>query len=186
LSGKARVVIENRIQKLRSEPTIPFNSPDCICLKDDSKGQVVALIKYRTGSSEVTQPQESPYDNLRNFIRAEAFPEHSFLVIRRECLHALERKVVSNLNNKEELSEENVYQPYCDPNHPHEVNELRIAIEAWTKIYKDALEGFRPPKGHAKFMINWLAERYPKLTDRAVTRIVTLMNPNQKGGSMKS
>ena len=61
--------------------------------------------------------------------------------------------------------------------------ELKMAIEAWSVLYKDK-EKERPFGGHKYQIIRWLEENAMHLSENAMMRIATLINPYRAGGAL--
>jgi hypothetical protein len=75
---------------------------------------------------------------------------------------------------------ENDDNPLSSDNQP---KELKIANEAWEKLYGTKSPKQRPHRGHIKYITDWLSKNYPTLSIRARGRIATMINPNPHGGT---
>lgn len=74
--------------------------------------------------------------------------------------------------------------PYLDAKHEWHAPELALAVEAWMAIFADSQ--FRLRGKTAKTHVNrWLSARNARLSDNAMARIATLVNPRdaKKGGA---
>jgi hypothetical protein len=59
--------------------------------------------------------------------------------------------------------------------------ELSIAIQAWDAVLKCNPD--RPKSGSRRQLLEtWLETHHSKLSNAAKNRVVTLLNPNKKGG----
>jgi len=96
---------------------------------------------------------------------------------------AKKRGLLKWKSTKEKLSETNVEMTYLNTKHPFFAKELKIAVEAWTELYEKNPPKGTPIGGHKTYIHNWLKEKYPNLSNRAVERITTVINPNPKGGA---
>ena len=124
--------------------------------------------------------QNRPYNHPDNYYPAGGMPDDSILVVRTQALIDLQE----NLSAKE-LKGSNAKDLAKDLNEEHlfYAQELKIAIEAWTELYRNNPPQSPPKGGHKKHITKWLEENYPKLGQRALDRIATVINPNPKGGA---
>jgi hypothetical protein len=65
--------------------------------------------------------------------------------------------------------------------HPFHSEELAVAVSVWEALYA-ARSGIKPKGGHKKFITDWLRDNHPGLSNEAMERIATLVNPNKRGG----
>jgi hypothetical protein len=68
------------------------------------------------------------------------------------------------------------------PCHPCYSEELAVAVAAWKELYSVS-NGAKPNGGHKKLISDWVRNAYPTLSNEAVGRIATLVNPDKKGGA---
>lgn len=70
-----------------------------------------------------------------------------------------------------------------DEDHEWHANELRIAYLAWLELYGVEPPESKPSGGHKSFIISWLKKNHPQLSQNALERISTVVNPNPSGGA---
>ena len=78
---------------------------------------------------------------------------------------------------------EDALTPYLDPEHQWYSEDLDAAVKAWMALYADG--GFKKKSlGHKVQIESWLKKHRPHLrSDYARENIVTVVNPNKKGGN---
>lgn len=81
--------------------------------------------------------------------------------------------------------------PFLDVEHEFYAEELRIAVEAWIKLYEKTSPQKKFKLGHRMRIEKFLKEKYSKekyrkFGDTKFMRIATVINPNSKGGLPKS
>ena len=84
------------------------------------------------------------------------------------------------MENKEARPNIDINCPaYLDPNHEYYSAELAIAIEVWQKLYESGtIRANRAGKKQIKDLLEGRG-----LSNEAINRISTLVNPNKKGGA---
>lgn len=70
--------------------------------------------------------------------------------------------------------------PYLDPNHKHYSKELAVAVNTWCTLY-DKDGAYKANRSHKDQIKATLAGN--GLSDAAIDRIATLVNPNKAGGA---
>lgn len=96
-----------------------------------------------------------------------------FLITRKE-LHRFEA------NALQEAIHPKTAEPYLDPSHNHYSKELAVAVNAWRTLY-DKGGAYKAKKSHKEQIKATLAGN--GLSDAAIDRIATLVNPNKAGGA---
>ena len=85
----------------------------------------------------------------------------------------------------EELKQQGGYSareiPYLSPQHEYYSLELAAAVNAWMALYKDG--GHKNKFGYKSQIEDYLRNHYPELSDRAIERIATVVNPHKRGGA---
>ena len=74
--------------------------------------------------------------------------------------------------------------PYLNPNHEFYSGELHIAVQAWVDLY--ANDTIRSHRGHKQQAKKWLRKNHSSLSEKAIDRIATVINPKsrKRGGSI--
>lgn len=85
-----------------------------------------------------------------------------------------------------EISAKSLEVNYLNKNHRYFAEELKIAVEAWVELYEKNPPSDIPKGGHRKYIKAWLVENFPNLGRNSQDRIITIINPNRKGGSSPS
>lgn len=117
---------------------------------------------------------------------ANGLPDNSVLVVRTQALLELQERIFSNESTIGTKYGAQVETDLLNTNHDFYAKELKIAIEAWTELYKKNPPPHVPQGGHKKYITKWLEEKHPSLAQRARERIATIINPNPKGGASPS
>jgi len=85
----------------------------------------------------------------------------------------------------EELKQQGGYSareiPYLNPQHEYYSLELAAAVDAWTALYSDG--GYKNKFSHKSQIEDYLRKRNPQLSDRAIERLATIVNPRKSGGA---
>jgi hypothetical protein len=87
------------------------------------------------------------------------------------------------LNYQEHPERASVDHIILDEEHEWHANELRIAYLAWLELYGVEPPESKPSGGHKNFIISWLKKNHPQLSQNALERIATVVNPNPSGGA---
>jgi hypothetical protein len=75
-----------------------------------------------------------------------------------------------------------VHQPHLSRS-PYLSDELRIAVEAYTALYVSGKVAQK--SGHKELIRRWLKKHHSELSQEALERIATVVNPNKRGGAPK-
>lgn len=75
-------------------------------------------------------------------------------------------------------------QPFLNRKHPHFPKELEIAVSTWVALYEKG--GIKEKRGHKEQIIKWINTHYEGLSNAAIERIATVVNPNKRGGAPPS
>lgn len=75
-------------------------------------------------------------------------------------------------------------QTYLDQNHEMHSEELAIAIATWQAVLE--CKPPKPNRGSRKRLIEDHLRKHHSLTEQAITRIATMLNPDKEGGSPSS
>ena len=86
--------------------------------------------------------------------------------------------------NKKLRSHQEEKLPSLDPTHKYYPTELAIAIKTWVRFFDE--EKIKTKHGFKDQISAWLQENYSELSDYAIERIATVVNPNKKGGAPPS
>jgi len=73
--------------------------------------------------------------------------------------------------------------PFLNPDHEFYSEELALAVKAWLDLYGDG-GTYQPNQAHKKQIQSILDGK--ELSNEAIMRISTLVNPKKKGGSPPS
>lgn len=176
--GTGQAVIENEYQKTIGSPTGSVNEWEGIYLTKE-KDKYFALQEKCLDQTNTSFPDVDPKD----YRMAEDLPADCMFVVRIQTLDDLQENL-SSKNSIEILdNREHTGSPFLNKGHLFYADELKIAVEAWTELYEINPPQHVPQGGHKKYIIKWLDENYPSLSDRARERITTIINPNPKGGA---
>lgn len=101
--------------------------------------------------------------------------KYSQVYARIEDVIEFERKFLD-----EEGETSSVRLPFLDPSHEFYSEELALAVKAWLSLYGEG-GTYKPNQAHKKQIQSTLDPK--KLSNEAIMRISTLVNPKKKGGS---
>ena len=182
-------IIENKYQQLTGGPevTSPIIGRTYVTREG---GQVCEIwekfddpIEYKTAQGEKKRVDFKNESDRYYPSGADGLPDNSILVVRTKALLELQEKIYSKESTIGAKPGPQVDTDLFDAKHDFYDKELKIAVEAWTELYKKNPPPHVPQGGHIKYITKWLEKNHPSLTQRAQKRISTIINPNPKGGA---
>lgn len=178
--GNERLDVEHEYQQLTGGPEVTLTCLDGTFV--EGKGGVVCQLQDKSEPIEIETLQGEKITG-GYFYPAGALPHDSVFVVRTQALADLQERLFSEETTNGEKSVHLSHTPFLNTSHTFYAKELKIAVEAWTELYEKNPPQHIPQGGHIKYITNWLQDNYPALSNRALERIRTIVNPNQKGGS---
>ena len=174
--GNGRLIIEKRYHDLKGGPAVNLLDNNGTFLR--GKSEKIISLQERLSNQHVGYPGDP-----RNYKMANDLPNDSILVMRTKALLELQEKIYSKESTTGAKPGTQVDTDLFDAKHDFYAKELKIAVEAWTELYKKNPPPHVPQGGHKTYIAKWLEEKHPSLSLRAKERIATIVNPNSKGGA---